>query len=153
MGSKRGQGDGSVYQLPDGRWRAQVFRGYSPAGTRLYRTRTVPTKTAAKTALRDLLRDQHTGAAPEVSRGTTVKSWSEQWLAAHQRAVRPKTYATDAGAVRKWIVPAVGGRRLDQITPADVRSVAVAVERAGRSESTAKPRGGTRRSTACRAAC
>lgn len=138
MGSKRGQGDGSVYQLPDGRWRAQVFRGYSPAGTRLYRTRTVPTKTAAKTALRDLLRDQHTGAAPEVSRGTTVKTWSEQWLAAHQRAVRPKTYATDAGAVRKWVIPAVGGRRLDQITPGDVRAVAAAVEDAGLSLTTAR---------------
>lgn len=136
--AKRGQGDGSIYQLADGRWRAQVFRGYSPAGSRLYRTKTVPTKTAAKTALRDLLRDQHAGTAPEVSRGATVKSWAEQWLTEHQRNVRPKTYSTDAGAVRRWIVPAVGGRRLDQITPADVRSVAVAVERAGRSESTAR---------------
>ena len=67
MGSKRGQGDGSVYQLPDGRWRAQVFRGYSPAGTRLYRTRTVPTKTAAKTALREKLRQELRSVAATVT--------------------------------------------------------------------------------------
>ena len=136
--AKRGQGDGSIYLLADGRWRAQVFRGYSPAGSRLYRTKTVPTKTAARNALRDLLRDQHAGSAPQVSRGTTVKTYAEQWLLEHERSVRPKTFSTDAGAVRKWIIPTVGRLRLDQLAPADVRSVALAVEDAELSLTTAR---------------
>jgi hypothetical protein len=51
-------------------------------------------------------------------------------------SVRPKTHVTDKGAVR-YIVAAIGHRRLDQLTPADVRAVRTAVTDDGLSTSTA----------------
>lgn len=73
----------------------------------------------------------------------TVKAWCERWLPVHATKARPKYYATDASIVRKWIVPTLGNRRLDTLTPADVRKVSDAVRKAGRSTTTAKYAAGT----------
>ena len=52
------------------------------------------------------------------------------------RTQRPKSFATDHSAVTKWIVPTIGRKRLDALTPADVRSVGEAIRSAGRTSST-----------------
>ena len=133
---KRGQGDGSVFKVGD-KWRAQVFAGYSPSGARRYRTKTAATQTEAKRLLRDMLRESHTGETPGVGRTATVRSWSQTWLDQRKRELRPNPYTTEAGHVRRWIIPTIGGRRLDQVTPSDLRSVGRAVTDAGRSDTTA----------------
>lgn len=138
MGKRRGAGDGSVFQLPDGRWRAQIFVGYTPAGSRRYKTKTVGTRTEASRALRDLLREQSAGLSGHSGATPSVKAWAEAWLEDHAHNVRPNTFTTDAGAVRRWIIPTIGHRRLDQLTPADVRAVSRAVEAAGRTSTTAR---------------
>ncbi|MEZ0446613.1 phage integrase central domain-containing protein [Cellulomonas sp. ICMP 17802] len=63
--------------------------------------------------------------------------WSETWLQLHATKARPKYYATDASHVRRWIVPTIGGKRLDALTPGDIRTVTNAVRAAERSTSTA----------------
>lgn len=136
--SRRGQGDGSVFPIDGGRrWRAQVFKGYGPTGARLYRTKTARTQADAKRLLRDMLREAHTGDTTTLSRAATVKSWSAEWLTQRSRELRPKPYETLAGHVVRWIIPTIGGRRLDQVTPSDLRAVGRAVTAAGRSDTTA----------------
>jgi integrase len=66
----------------------------------------------------------------------TVKTWAATWLEMRVRTQRPKSFATDRSAVTRWIVPTIGRKRLDILTPADVRSVGEAIRSAGCTSST-----------------
>jgi integrase len=137
--ARRTYGTGSVYQRKDGRWMGTVDAGYTASGGRYRPTVSAKTEAEAKTKLKELQRRIATeGAAPaSASVRTTVKAWSAQWLDMTKRTLRPKPWGTDQGAVRKWIVPTIGHKRLADLTPADVRAVADAQRKAGRSTSTA----------------
>jgi integrase len=54
-----------------------------------------------------------------------------------QRTLSPNGYNAAASPVRRWIVPTIGHRRLDALTPADLRAVADAQRDAGRKGATA----------------
>lgn len=68
----------------------------------------------------------------------TVKAWADRWLDIQVHKVRPKAYATDRSQVRLWIVPTIGHKRLDKLTPGDIRAVTRAILDAGRADSTAQ---------------
>ncbi|ACZ29636.1 integrase family protein [Xylanimonas cellulosilytica DSM 15894] len=147
-------GTGSVYQrASDHRWVGALIVGTTIRGTT--RRVTVSAKCTCKDACRGTGRCggeaevkrrlrkkrqeiERDGAPAEgVRAGATVKAWTAVWLAEHKKHARPKYYATDASLVRHWIVPAIGTRRLTDLTPADVRAVTHAVTSAGRSTTTA----------------
>lgn len=129
MGTKRRpHGTGSVYQDARGRWVAALDAGWTAQGTRRRRRRIASSEREARQILAAMMRDQ---TAPGVAASTTVKTWAGRWLAVHQEEVRPHAYATDRTAVTKWIIPTVGHRRLDALTPADVRAVDLAQQQAG----------------------
>ncbi len=131
--ARRPHGTGSVYFDRDrDRWVGVYEAGWTARGTR--RRRKVSGKTEAE-ARRALIRAQREPEKPTIVARPTVRTWGEQWL--DNLDVRPKTLATNASAVRRWIVPAIGRRRLEQLTPADVRSVHRAVTDAGLKASTA----------------
>lgn len=120
---RRQWGTGSVYQRKDGRWVGTVDAGFTERGTRRRISVTGKDEADAKAKLKAKQRQIDTEGAPDVSSRTTVRTWSEQWLVITQRKLRPKPWATDRSAVRKWIVPTIGHKRLDQLTPADLRAV------------------------------
>ena len=135
---RRPQGTGSLTRRKDGLWVGRVDVGWTPQGTRDRRTVSSKSKTEAARKLRDLQRSIATGHAP-AARGArlTVKAWTDVWLPLHATKVRPTTYTTDAGTIRKWIVPTLGSRRLADLTPADLRALRDAITSAGRSTTTA----------------
>ena len=95
------------------------------------------TEAEVKAKLKERERQVKSQAAPvRISVRTTVKAWSDEWLAMTERTRRPKSWETDRGAVNKWIVPAIGHRRLSDLAPGDVRAVEKAQRDAGRSAST-----------------
>lgn len=127
---RRQHGTGSVYKRQsDGRWVATVENGWTATGARRRIVLTAKTEAEAKAKLRAKVRDLARGEESTSAR-TTVKAWAATWLAMTERTARPKTHTTDRGAVTKWIVPTIGHKRLDALTPADVRAVETAV-RAG----------------------
>jgi len=136
--TRRDYGSGTIYQRPDGLWVGRIEAGTSVRGTRRRITVSAKTEAACRAKLKEKHRDILRNGAPiEGGARATVKSWAEPWLAAHAKTVRPKAYATDASAVRRWIVPTIGHRRLADLTRADVRSVLAAITSAGRSTTTA----------------
>lgn len=135
--SRREYGEGSVYQRKsDGRWLGTLEDGYDAEGRR--RRVTVTGKTEAET--RRKLRDKRANIAREgrrqVKRTIPVATWAPRWLASIRPYVRPNAYDTDKAAV-KWIIDAIGKVRLEDLTPEDVRAVAVKLRAAGKSSSTA----------------
>ena len=129
---------GSVYRrASDGLWVGTLEAGETQTGAR--RRITVSAKSEAE-CRRKLEAKQHQlvrdGKPAAGTRVTNVKSYAESWLEARRSEVRSKPWATDASAVRRWIVPTIGQKRFADLTPQDVRAVAHAQRDAGRSSST-----------------
>lgn len=136
---RRSHGSGSVTQRKDGYWIGRYEAGYTASGARRRRTVTGKTKSEAERRLREAMKiAQEDGRADGADVRLTVKGWSETWLPMHQKKVRPNTYTTNAGALRKWVLPTIGHKRLSSLTPADIRAIATAAIDAGRSTTTAR---------------
>lgn len=135
--SRRQYGTGSVWQRSDGRWYGVIEDGWSATGKRKRVTVSAKTEALCKARLKERQRQIASEGTSDASVRTTVKAWSETWLEMTRRTLRPKPWATDRSAVRTWIVPTIGHKRLDQLAPADMRKVAEAQRAAGRSTSTA----------------
>lgn len=148
MKTRRDYGEGSLYQRSDGRWMASIEAGTHPSGTR--RRVTVsskgcpggcpprcPHRAEIKKRLRDKRRAIEAGGVPTQSSRTTVKQWSAVYLDIKKKKLSPRGYNAAASPVRRWIVPTIGHRRLDALTPADLRAVEQAQRDAKRKGSTA----------------
>jgi len=137
--TRRQYGTGSIYQrTSDDRWIGTLQAGWTERGTRRVVTVSASTEREARRRLdrkRTALGGDRTITGDSRS---TVKSWSVTWLERHRRRARPKYYATDASAVKVWIIPTIGAKRLETLTPGDVRAVTNAVRAAGRSTTTAR---------------
>ena len=117
---KRGQGEGSIYKRKDGRWAAVINLGYQDGKLRR-KTFYGASREAVKDKLVAALSDQQKGL-PILTERQTLKQFLEKWLADVVRpAVRPKTYIFYRDHIRLHIEPALGKKRLEKLTPADVQ--------------------------------
>ena len=141
---RRQYGTGSIYQrASDGRWLGTLDAGYTRTGGRRRITVTGKSEAQVKDKLKDKARALARGESSASSR-ITVKTWAETWLAESAKHNTPNAHGTDKAAVA-WITEAIGNRRLDQLSPGDVRAVSDAVISAGSSTSTAARYHGTLR--------
>lgn len=135
----RAHGTGTAYRDSKGRWTVAIETGWTARGTRKRKYRQTNPKTGkpirteqeANQVLLALLRE----GATEASTSTTVKTWADRWLPIRAAEVDPNTYRTDASMVRVWIVATIGNKRIDQLTPGDIRAVDKAMTAAGRAYS------------------
>jgi site-specific recombinase XerD len=121
----------------DGMWVARIEAGYTATGTRKRIVVSAKTEAECRRRLKERQRELATGRNRGIDARKTVQAWSKEWLPIHAKKVRPTTYTTDAGTIRKWIVPTIGHRRLDELSPADLRALRDAITGAGRSTTTA----------------
>lgn len=121
----------------EGRWVGSVELGWTANGTRRRRRVVAPSERAVRAKIRELLRTASESEAAVVGGKPTVRTWAEQWLEMTSSRLRPTAWATNRSSVRLWVVPTIGHKRLDLLTPADIRSVTRAVLAAGRASSTA----------------
>jgi integrase len=137
---RRPHGTGAVYERSDGLWIGTIEAGWTANNTRRRITVSGKNATDVKRKLRDKQREiARTGIpAGEVSASTTVRTWAEKWLTDTRANLRPTSWANNRSAVRQWIVPAIGNKRLDLLSPTDVRSVSRGVLAAGKSVGTAR---------------
>lgn len=114
---RRGNGEGSIYQLPDGRWRGSVFLGYRDGKPhRKYVTRRTRALVAAE--IGRLLEAQRQGQVITTG-GMTVGEWLTTYLEQVAKPqVRPRTYDRYRSDIGGHIVPAIGRHRLDKLRPA-----------------------------------
>jgi integrase len=130
-------GSGSIYQrASDGLWIATIEAGTNENGARRRITVSAKTPGEVKRKLRDRKAQLEAGASVNVSSRTTVREWANEWLAIRATTSRPKTYLAESGAVRNWIIPTIGHKRFGELEPADMRAVATAQRKKGRSSST-----------------
>lgn len=135
---RRQYGTGTVYRRDDGRWIGRAEAGWTSKGTRRRVSVSGKTEAEAKRKLRDKLRTIHEDEAQLAGRKLTVKQWADEWLPLHAARVRPGHHTTTASLVRVWIVPTLGGVKLEALAPAHARKLERAILSAGRSESLAR---------------
>jgi integrase len=118
------------------RWYAEVDFGWKPNGNRDRRTVSASTEPQVKIKLRALLRAKEDGQTPAVSDRTTVKQIAEVWLPIAEDSMKAGAYRSTKGAVKNWIVPTIGEKRLTGLSPADWRAIDKRMREAGRLGST-----------------
>lgn len=121
--TKRGQGEGTIYKRKDGRWAAAINLGYQN-GKLKRKTFYGETREDVKNKLVAALNDQQKGL-PVLTERQTLAQFLDKWLAdVAQPSVRPKTYRFYSDHIRLHIIPALGKKRLEKLTPADVQHFA-----------------------------
>lgn len=114
-------GSGSIFQLADGRWVAQLSIGGRTQ--RRYLKRIRKTRREAAEAL-DQLRAAH-ATGQQLSR-LTLGAYLEQWVR-DARNLRPATRRGYAVVIRYHLVPTIGDIRLAVLTPLHVESMLATV--------------------------
>ncbi len=117
MGTRRGRGEGSLFQRADGQWCAILNNGYDADGKRARRTVYGRTKQEAREKLTRLQVSLLGGLATDATR-QSIAQFLKHWL---EVAVRPSrretTYLRYADLVRLHINPIVGGIALSKADP------------------------------------
>ena len=127
----RSKGDGSIYQLPDGRWRGSVEAGWRD-GKRLRRTATGKTRTAVAVKLAAIRRELDAGL---VADDPTVEEWLTYWrdTICAERGLKQSTLYGYDSYLKTWLKPELGRTRLKALTPEHVRKLHKMMRDAGKS--------------------
>ncbi len=123
--SKRGQGEGSIYQDSEGRWRASLSHGWKLNEN----GKAVPMRKLFSGATRDevakkltkSLRDLQQGIPPAPER-QTLGEFLTHWLEHTAKAnVRPSTFQSYTWLIEKHLVPGLGRIPLAKLSPQQVQ--------------------------------
>ncbi|MGO9258910.1 MAG: tyrosine-type recombinase/integrase [Bryobacteraceae bacterium] len=117
---KRGNSEGSIYHMKDGRWRAAVTTGKDAEGRPKRKVFTAGTRHEVADQLTKALRDRQRGINIDPKK-RTLADFLHTWLEGIKRDVAPATYVSYEGAVRLHIAPALGKILLAKMRPEDVQ--------------------------------
>lgn len=122
--SKRGNGEGSFRQRPDGRWEARLMVTDPATGQRRRLTWYGKTRTEVRAKL-DEARRRHDQHLPVKDAALTVAEWADRWLTTVLPASgrRPTTVDVYTSLTRTHVLPVLGRRRLSAVKPSDVDSL------------------------------
>ncbi|WP_198654248.1 tyrosine-type recombinase/integrase, partial [Nocardia aurea] len=120
MTKRRSRGDGGLrWDETRQRWIATLTVGYTPAGKRIVKKGTGKTKTEAKAKLREILRDYEDGLT--LAKGdATVEQAITDWLKYELSRRDKATYEAGQIMCRVHIIPALGKRKLRELSAQDV---------------------------------
>jgi integrase len=107
--------EGSVYQRKDGRWVAKWKDAHGKWRYSYYKT-----KTGAKQALRQALKDRDEGISPSK---ITISAYLNSWLEDMQDVVSKRTWLNHESIIRVHLEPTIGTKKLALLSPDDVRGL------------------------------
>jgi integrase len=117
---RRGQGEGSVFQLPDGRWVAEISL---PSRLGKRRRKKFYDTTAAKVRAKVLAYRASQQDGVVVDDALTVKRLLTDWLASVKSTVRIRSYEKYESIVNKHLLPDLGRIRLEKLSPQHVQTL------------------------------
>jgi integrase len=138
---RRGRGEGSVEQLPDGRWRAVLSLGIDPTTGKRRRLKLYGQAKAEALARLRATQAQHQSGELAGNR-TTFGAWSDRYLEVRKHATEPNTHARHEWTVRKHLKPHLATLELGKITAMHVEGLYAALQREGVSQNERRRAGG-----------
>src|SRR5699024_39407 len=134
--SRRGHGEGAIFKREsDGLWVARLDLGRDHTGKRKRAQRTARTKKEATAKLEELKRARIEGRPLAVAQ-PTVSEWLDTWLS--NADLSPNSIATYRTQIERYIKPALGSVKLDQLQPSHVEAMTRGMSERGLSAATAK---------------
>ena len=120
MANRRGKGEGSIRERADGRWEVRIDLGRGLDGKR--RQKSVFGATEAD-AIAELKKLHGRSAAGHVLNSTTptVAAYLTDWFSLNQDIWRPSTRRGYQSAIDRYLVPAFGPLRVEQLSPIAVQ--------------------------------
>jgi integrase len=115
MAKRRGRGEGSITQRPDGRWQAAVDLGWQN-GRRVRKYFYGRTRREVADKLPKALTQAKQGTAFANER-QTVEQFLDRWLEHKRARLRPRAWATYEHAIRLHLAPGIGKLALARLTP------------------------------------
>jgi integrase len=119
--TRRGRGEGSVFEQPNGTWRGKVTTGYGEEGKQRFKWVSGRTQAEALAKLAQVKQQLANGTYSDTK--LTVKAYLERWLDEKKRHVKPSTMDTYRRQCSVHITPKLGRKGLDKLTPLDVQSL------------------------------
>ena len=123
MATRRGHGEGAIYQrASDGKWCAVVDLGWED-GRRKRKALYGKTRSEVADKLRKAQRQADDGVLT-TGKVPTVEAWFVTFLEGIAQRRAPGTVTTYRATADYYILPAVGKKRLDKVTPSDFTAMA-----------------------------
>ena len=119
--TRRGRGEGSVFEQPNGSWRGKVTVGYDDEGKQKFRW--VSGKTQGEALAKVAAIKQRLSSGTYTDTKLMVGDYLERWLEHKQGQVKPRTAEAYQHTVVKHITPNIGRKKLDRLTPLDVQEM------------------------------
>ena len=123
MTTRRTKGDGGLTQRKDGRWQATLPLEL-PNGRKVTKTMYGRTMVEAKRKLDAARRDRDAGTL--VAKSPTVATWMAEWLEKKKsppKPLKPNSWNGYRSKVDRYIVPALGRKRLSELRPQHIEAM------------------------------
>ncbi|HUY73238.1 MAG TPA: tyrosine-type recombinase/integrase [Candidatus Dormibacteraeota bacterium] len=118
MRRKRDNGEGTIYRRKDGRWAGGVQVGFVN-GRRAMKVVYGKSRSEVLEKVRELLESARRGTiAP--GRSPRLDTFLNQWLQTIEGSIRPSTFTSYSGIVRKHLIPVLGHKPIDRLTVPDI---------------------------------
>jgi integrase len=124
MAKRRGNHEGTIYQQPNGSWRAHI----SIAGRRL--SKVLPTQRDCREWLKEMRAKLDDGLTLAGAR-VTVKGHLATWLDSARPTLRPNTIVQYERIVKRYLDPALGRLRLEDLRPDHVQRLYATAQSSG----------------------
>ena len=121
MAKKRQNGEGTIYQRPNGLWVCELTLGYDENNKRIKKVLTSMDREALQKKINDTkyLRDRNMVAEPSKH---TVETWLNFWLENYKsHSVKPTTYDMYDNCCRSHLIPKFGKIKLDKLNTLQVQ--------------------------------
>ena len=128
--TRRGKGEGSLYQRPDGVWVGRIEAGVSTTGKRRRQVFYDKKKEVVAAKLTAAAAARLTGSSIDSGRmtvGVLLSKWLEE---SAKPSTSPGTAAEYERIVETYLVPGLGNVRLCQVKPLHIQSLLTGLERA-----------------------
>jgi integrase len=119
--TRRGKGEGSVFQRTDGTWQGAVTVGYTEEGKQKRKTVYGKTQAEALTKIGEIKQQLLTGTLTDTK--LTMQAYLDQWLTHKERHIKPRTAESYRHSLEHHVSPRIGRKRLDKLTPLDVQGM------------------------------
>lgn len=120
---KRGNGEGTILKVREGRWEGRIVVGKTDDGKYIRRKVVAPTRNELTNRMRQAVTDADAGITP-VRRDLSVEAFLKDWLDnVLPGTVRDVTAAQYRQVVTLYINPRIGRKKLRTLTASDVSSM------------------------------
>lgn len=121
--TRKDNGTGTIVQRSDGRYMGKIMMGYTPDGKPNCLYAYGKTEAEAKRKLKAKIQ-AYNDSRGIITESVSVKKWFTTWLENVMKpTLKPKSYEAKARCVEKFIIPKLGGIKVNEVTTEDIQGL------------------------------